>query len=272
MHLDEGRLHALVDGELPVEEARSARSHLAACVACRDLLEEVTGRMAAVSGAILRLDVPPPLLPAREAVRRRIDGSPRGASGGGAPVRRPGAPRRSPPWIRAAAALLLFTGAGVSALPGSPVREWVREWLATGPGAAGAPAASAVEAIPDPADDEVAVYLLPNSGEVRVELVSLPPGGEVRVEWVDRDDAAVVAPGGSRFETSPGRVQVAVAGSRVRVELPRSVPRALVLGNGERYLARSGDRLDVTGPVAGTSGDTLLFRLPGGGTPDGDLP
>ncbi len=272
MHLDEGRLHALVDGELPVEEARSARSHLAGCGTCRDLLDEVTGRMATVSGAFLRLDVPPPLLPAREAVRRRLDGSAAGGSGGGTPVRRPEAPRRSPPWIRAAAGILLFTAAGVSALPGSPVREWVREWLA--PGSAGAPASTAVavDSVPDPADGDVAVYLLPSSGEVRVELVSLPPGGEVRVEWVDRDDAAVVAPGGSRFETSPGRVQVAVAGSRVRVELPRSVPRALVLGNGERYLARSGDRLELPGPVAAGSGDTLLFRLPGRGTPAGELP
>jgi len=40
-HLDEGTLHALLDGELDVTEAREVQSHLGTCVACGSLLQEV---------------------------------------------------------------------------------------------------------------------------------------------------------------------------------------------------------------------------------------
>jgi hypothetical protein len=40
-HLDEGTLHALLDGELDVAEAREVQSHLGTCVACGSRLQEV---------------------------------------------------------------------------------------------------------------------------------------------------------------------------------------------------------------------------------------
>lgn len=270
MHLDEGRLQALLDGELPGEEERGARSHLASCADCLEALEELGTRAALVSGALGSLDVPVPMLPARAALRRRLEGR----AGGGAPPPAPTGrePRGNPRWLRAAAMILVSVGVGASALPGSPVREWVaREWMGASrgetPAATGTPSAVAPAAAA-----EVAVFLPPNGGQVRVDLAGLPEGAMVRVELVDRGDAAIFAPGGSRFETSPGRLHASVEGDRVRVEFPKEVPWATLWVNGERTLTRSGGRLELSGPGARVEGDTIVFRLPAAGTPPADRP
>lgn len=271
MHLDEGRLQALLDGELPGEEERVARSHLASCAPCRQALDELGMQVTLVSGALGSLDIPPPFLPAREAVRRRL--VPGGGGGAPSPVSVRREHRRDPRWLRAAAMILVSVGVGASALPGSPVREWVaREWL----GAPGVQApVSAMEGAPvaaPVADPDVAVFLPPSGGQVRVDVTGLPAGATVRVELVDRADAAVFAPGGSRFETSPGRLHASVEGDHVRVEFSRDVPWASLWVNGERALSRSGGRLELAGPGARVEGDTILFQLPGAGTPPSPLP
>jgi anti-sigma factor RsiW len=265
MHLDEGRMQALLDGELPGDEERLARSHLASCASCRHLLDEAGHRMALVAGALGVLDVPVPLLPAREAVRRRIDpragAAPRGSTGDRRQY------RHDSRWLRAAAVVLVAAGVGASALPGSPVREWLtRAWPGTPGPVAPAAAPEALSGATPSETPEVAVFLTPNAGQVRVDLAGLPPGSVVRVEMVHGEAAAVFAPDGSRFETAPGRLHASIEGDRVRVEFPRGVPWAVLWVNGERYLTRSGDRLEVQGPGSMLPGDTILFRVPEPGT------
>jgi anti-sigma factor RsiW len=58
-HLDEGTLHALLDGELDVTEAREVQSHLGTCVACGSRLQEVKQFLAEADRLVGALEMPP---------------------------------------------------------------------------------------------------------------------------------------------------------------------------------------------------------------------
>jgi Putative zinc-finger len=57
-HLDEGTLHALLDGELDVAEAREVQSHLGTCVACGSRLQEVKQFLAEADRLVGALEMP----------------------------------------------------------------------------------------------------------------------------------------------------------------------------------------------------------------------
>ncbi len=57
-HLDEGTLHALLDGELDVTEAREVQSHLGTCVACGSRLQEVKQFLAEADRLVGALEMP----------------------------------------------------------------------------------------------------------------------------------------------------------------------------------------------------------------------
>ena len=71
-HLDEGTLHALLDGELDVTEAREVQSHLGTCVACGSRLQEVKQFLAEADRLVGALEMPagaaaPPPPPPRQS-------------------------------------------------------------------------------------------------------------------------------------------------------------------------------------------------------------
>jgi len=57
-HVDEGTLHAYLDGELPPAEARGLEAHVAECAGCRDRLEEERALIARAD-ELLGLTAPP---------------------------------------------------------------------------------------------------------------------------------------------------------------------------------------------------------------------
>ncbi|HEV8456153.1 MAG TPA: zf-HC2 domain-containing protein [Gemmatimonadales bacterium] len=57
-HLDEGTLHALLDGELDITEAREVQSHLGTCVACGSRLQEVKQFLAEADRLVGALEMP----------------------------------------------------------------------------------------------------------------------------------------------------------------------------------------------------------------------
>ena len=73
-HVDEGMLHAYLDGELPVAERASLEVHLTQCDSCRARLAEeraLRERSSALLGAARPLERPaPPFEQLRQAPRR----------------------------------------------------------------------------------------------------------------------------------------------------------------------------------------------------------
>ena len=67
-HLDEGTIHAWLDGALPAAEATAAEAHAAACAECARLVAEARGLIARASGILTALDaVPAGVIPGRAA-------------------------------------------------------------------------------------------------------------------------------------------------------------------------------------------------------------
>ena len=58
-HLDEGTIHAWLDGQLPPEEAQSVEAHVAECRPCADAVAEARGLIAASSRILTALDGAP---------------------------------------------------------------------------------------------------------------------------------------------------------------------------------------------------------------------
>ncbi len=105
-HVEEGTLHAMLDGELAGEEIASLKAHLDTCAQCRALLDEVKEFVAEADTLIVTLDetalaAPLPRSPAEE--------------GGQAVGRYGGSGRpwyRQPQFLAAAATITLAIGAG----------------------------------------------------------------------------------------------------------------------------------------------------------------
>jgi anti-sigma factor RsiW len=85
-HVDEGTLHAYLDGQLSEGQRREVEAHLAACTECQARLEQATALAQRVSELMAELEPGPVQAPAWREIEAR------------AAARRPGTPRRS--WVR----------------------------------------------------------------------------------------------------------------------------------------------------------------------------
>ena len=107
-HLDEGTIHAWLDGELASPEREALEAHIAECAQCAAVVAEARGFIAASTRILTALDsVPGGVLPAAST-----------GSGTGRPAvrRRFVAPRA---WMAAAAVLVLSTVTVIAVRPGS---------------------------------------------------------------------------------------------------------------------------------------------------------
>jgi hypothetical protein len=111
-HLDEGTIHAWLDGELPLEERSAVEAHLASCEECKAAVAEARGFIAASSRILTALDsVPGGVLPATST---------------GIGTAPPTVHRRfvvSRAWMAAAAVLVLSTVTVIAIRPGSDAAQ-----------------------------------------------------------------------------------------------------------------------------------------------------
>lgn len=91
-HLDEGTLHALLDGELELAEVREIQTHLGTCSACDSRLQDVKQFLAEADRLVGALEAP------AGASRARPEPAP--------PPSQPFTPREPPPWESAPELLL----------------------------------------------------------------------------------------------------------------------------------------------------------------------
>lgn len=222
-HLTERAIVELRDG-VPVDADASA--HLEECALCRTALEEAEARSADIATALTDLDERFDVESARRAVRARLAN---GATSGERSSRHK-APSSFWTLGRVATFLLLTTGA-LSALPGSPVREFIR-----GRG----PQASLPGERPAAAVEPVGMRMAVQDGPVVVELDQVPLGTSIEVIFVAGSSVAVRSAPGSSFSSAQGRVQATIVGGPVTVELPESIDEVSLTVNGRMYLSRVG--------------------------------
>ena len=92
-HLDEGTLHALLDGELDLAEVREIQTHLGICPACDSRLQDVKQFLAEADRLVGTLETP------TGSTRARTEPAP-------SPARPVTPPREPPPWAPAPELLL----------------------------------------------------------------------------------------------------------------------------------------------------------------------
>jgi len=258
-HLDEGQLLALRDD--PALAPDGTLGHVEACAVCRGALADIRLQARAVARALDALDTNGWNFDgARERVRLRV--SAHAGAAADAPSL-PGRRTRGAAWtLSRAAGLILVAAAGLSALPGSPVRSWIEQ--AMSPAAVEqAPAAVEAEPVVEPAVAEAAGIRLPLAGgPLSVVLRGAAPGTEIRVTWIPGSEAAVFAPVGSRFTSGEGKMEALLVSGPVRVELPRSVLPVSLEVNGRIYIRNTAEGLNVSGPVEVREDAGITFRLP----------
>lgn len=238
MHLDEEQLQRLLNGELSADARRDAGDHLAACNECRDRLALAERDEGEILALLRQLDHPLPDVDV-EALAARARGI-------------------GLVWGRWAAGILLVLGAAGAAyaVPGSPVRGWVRSaaaWIAReyrGPPApkqADAPSRGA------------GIAALPGRNYV-IAFQSLESGGQARVSLTDGAEVIVRAPSGAaRFTSAVDRLLIDNQGSGAtfEIEIPRTALRVEIRVAGKRIFLKQGERV-TPGVPPGAEGKYLL--------------
>jgi hypothetical protein len=274
VHPDNGTLLALQDGEVSETEAEEIREHLATCSSCRAEADALAGASRALAEALELLDSEPDTATARAKVARRFDEHLPAPDKVVSPLP-PGSPRRERfgsflTLPRAASIALLLTGVTVSALPGSPVRRWLTD-MVQGPGASeregselGAPLAPVEEMQEDlgPGAGIPAV-----DGSVEIWIHDLPDDSELRVRWTDGEEAWIFAGQETRFNLQDGKLEAFSPVGPVVVEIPRGLSRVVVGLDGRVLLQKSGEEIEILGPIQERTPFEILFEAPGAPAP-----
>jgi hypothetical protein len=245
-HLSKTEIVELRDGAPVVADARA---HVDECERCQRALVESETRAVDIASALTDLDERFDVESARDSVRARLA------------IRTTAArPRRdaiipSPFWTlgKAATFLLLATGA-LSALPGSPLREFIsgRE--------SGAPAPSALA--PAVSVEPVGMRMLVEDGSVVVELEQVPSGTSIEIQWLSGPAVTVRAAPGSSFASAEGLLRATITGGPVMIELPESASEVSLSVNGRMYMQRSPGGESVSGPVDERDANRIRFIVP----------
>ena len=238
MHLDEEQLQRLLHGELSADARRNAGDHLAACNECRERLVLAERDEGEILALLRQVDHPLPVVdPEALAARARGIGL---------------------AWGRWAAGILLVLGAAGAAyaVPGSPVRGWIRSataWIAREDRGPPAPKQA------DAPSRGAGIAALPGRNYV-IAFQSLESGGQARVSLTDGAEVIVRAPSGAaRFTSGVDQLLIDNQGSGATfvIEIPRTAPRVEIRLAGKRLFLKQGERVTAQGSAV-AEGEYLL--------------
>lgn len=247
-HPNEEVLQRFRHGELVGNHVRDCDEHIALCVLCR----ERTANLERDEGQVLELlrSLDKPAAPVRfaDVVAR---------------AQRRG--RRV--WYRIAASIVLAaTALGTAyALPGSPLRQWLRYAVEriTREAPAARPSATALART---SQGTPGIALTPGTRFV-IRFDGASPNGEAIVSFTDDSTISVRATQGSATFTSEAErllVEPRSSGSAlaIEIEIPRQAPRVEIQVAGERVFLKEGTRVTA----AQTANARERYRIPLTGT------
>jgi hypothetical protein len=225
VHPDEEQLQRLLHGELSPGTERGLRDHLAECAECRDRLVAAKRDESEIFALLRQVDHPLPRVSAEAVAARALGGRVE--------------------WARWAAGILLLLGmAGAAyALPGSPVRSWVRSlvlWVSSSKQQPAAPSQPQL-----PAERAAGIAALPGPSFVIV-FESPEPGGQARVSLTSGEQVTVRAPlGAANFTSAADRLVIdnQGIGATYDIEIPRAAPRVEIRVAGTRIFLKDSSRV-----------------------------
>ncbi len=271
-HLDTGTLQTLLDGELNGADRAAVDAHVAACEVCAAEITGLREAAGAFAGAMAVLDVPAPMLAARVHLEQRHGQDLRRRAFAIAGL----APRAL---LRAAAVVLLVTGAASAAIPGSPVRRWAGDLLDRAARMFAGEVTQAPAVAAPPVTDRVApsetAGLTPVSGvgaaladgSIQISLRSVAEGARVTIRLTDERNASAetLRPAGEtpQYRSSTGRIDVVgvPAEGIVLIRLPARAREATVEINGRLYYARRDGEERIVGPGAIREDGAITFEM-----------
>ncbi|MEN8375570.1 MAG: zf-HC2 domain-containing protein [Gemmatimonadota bacterium] len=228
MHLEDGKVQALLHGELAPEEERQAREHTASCTACARRIAYAEAEERTAFAALEALDTAAAPVSADDLISMASAHRPAPAGPAG-----PSPGRRRVAWRVAAGAVLAVAASGaLYALPGSPLRGLLDRLLKGDDGV------GVEESAPDGASG-VAVSV----GEsFTISFEGARAGDTVRVEFGAGDALSVMSSGPAAFRSGRDRLDVtADAPTSYRVEIPRGAALVRIQRDGLTLIeARSG--------------------------------
>jgi hypothetical protein len=183
-----------------------------------------------------------------EQLLRYLDHSPPSVTAGDIAVRAQQSGRHLR--LRWAAGFILTAAlAGTAvAVPGSPVREWLRSRTSAPP----------VESVPEAAKPAAppaltaGIAIVPGS-TLDIEFTRQQENGHARVVFTDGDQVQVRAPGGAAsFSTDGERLVIdnSAPSADYEIDLPRGAPWIAIRVAGTRVLLKQGDRVTLSRGVA----------------------
>lgn len=252
-HTNDGTLQAFLDEALEPSERASVSRHLASCATCTAELNALRTAAERFTSFVQAVDtVTPPSEQTRLAVQRARW------------QRRSVSARRT--LARAAGLIVLLAAGAAVAMPGSPVRDWLRGLLADEEPAA--PVVTEPVAVEEPLPTPTTgVAVLPLDGRVRIVIEDAARGTRVHIRPIEGDEASVQAAGlaaDARFLTAPGEIRVMAAGAGdLIVELPRGVDDGEIVVDGTLLCSVVDGELRTATEPDRRSGELLMFRVGG---------
>jgi hypothetical protein len=225
MHVDEEQLQRLLHGELGPGAELGLRAHLAECTECRGRLVAAERDEDEIFALLRQVDHPLPEVSAGAVAARAIG--------------------KRVEWGRWAAGILLLLGvAGAAyALPGSPVRGWVRSlflWVSSSKQQPAAPSQPQ-----PPAERTAGIAATPGRSFV-IAFESPEAGGQARVSLTDGEEVTVRAPlGSAKFTSAADRLVIdnQGTGATYEIEIPRAAPRVEIRVAGTRIFLKDSSRV-----------------------------
>jgi len=231
MHLDQEQIERLVHGEA----GSAARDHASLCEECRMRVADARNMESEVLDLLGHLDAHA----ARPTAASIMYGARRSA-------------RNSYRW--AAGIVLAFGLAGAAlALPGSPLRDWLRANKES-------QSATAGRADRTTTDRATGVAVAPGN-DLTIQFQNFQEQGVVTVRIVAAGDVVVRSLAGTAtFTSATARLLISNSGSGdFEIEMPRSARRVVILAGDRRLLLKQGST--VTGAGATAAGNEYVLNL-----------